>query len=364
MFLNGKNANNKVHRWLLELITYNITFEWISGAHNKAADCLSWLVNVMDTPVTFTTSINILVTSTPDSPTTCTHSKTCTPTDTMLPTDVKSTSNTDNVSAPPPLMENCKDTLWLMQRTDPFCKCISKLLWNGKTPSHEVDTFTHIKGLLYKHVMDSNQKFLVLVIPKSWHFTVLVEACDKLGQQGANRTYQLIKWQYYRKGMNKDICKYITNCALCKRGKVRTQWYPLQMTNLPDRPFDKIAIDLASDLNVSTSGNQHILTIIGHLTGWPEAFPIPDKKADTNVHILINSYLPIHMCPHFILSDNGTEFKNQLMDNVLQQPGIDHIFSALYHSIVMEVFNKYLKSTLKKLCGNDPDNWSNTSTKY
>ena len=67
--------------------------------------------------------------------------------------------------------------------------------------------------------------------------------------------------------MNKDICKYITDCALCKREKTRTQLYPLQMTDIPDRPFDKIAIDLVSDLNVSTSGNHHILTIIDHLTG-------------------------------------------------------------------------------------------------
>ena len=43
-FLNGKNANNKVNRWALELATYNITFEWISGAKNKGADCLSRLV--------------------------------------------------------------------------------------------------------------------------------------------------------------------------------------------------------------------------------------------------------------------------------------------------------------------------------
>ena len=31
-FINGKNANNKVHRWVLELATYNITFKWISRA--------------------------------------------------------------------------------------------------------------------------------------------------------------------------------------------------------------------------------------------------------------------------------------------------------------------------------------------
>ena len=39
-FPNGKNANNKVNHWSLELATYNITFEWISGACNEAADYL------------------------------------------------------------------------------------------------------------------------------------------------------------------------------------------------------------------------------------------------------------------------------------------------------------------------------------
>ena len=48
------------------------------------------------------------------------------------------------------------------------------------------------------------------------------------------------------------------------------------------------------------------------------------------------------------------------MDNVLQQLGTDHIFSAPYHPQSngnLEVFHKYLKPTLKKLCEKDPDNW-------
>ena len=32
------------------------------------------------------------------------------------------------------------------------------------------------------------------------------------------------------------------------------------------------------------------------------------------------------MCPRYILSDNDMEFKNNLMDQVLQQLGIDRIF--------------------------------------
>ena len=130
------------------------------------------------------------------------------------------------------------------------------------------------------------------------------------------------------------------------------------MTEIPDRLFDKNAIDLVTDCETSTSGNKHILTIIDHLTGWPEAFPIPNKSADTKVATLINHCLPVHMCPRYILSDNGAG--HNLMDQVLQQLGIDRIFSAPYHpqsNGKLEVFHKYLKPTLKKLCEKDPANW-------
>ena len=134
--------------------------------------------------------------------------------------------------------------------------------------------FSHIRGLLYKHITDSGQKFLALVIPTSWKYTVLVEAHDKLGHQGNTCTYCLIKCQYYWKGMNKVIRKYIANCTLCHREKAKVQSYPLQITKIPDRPFDKIAIDLVTECETSNLGNKHILTIIDHLTGCPEAFPI------------------------------------------------------------------------------------------
>ena len=68
-----ENANNKVNRWGLELATYNITFEWISGAQNKAADFLSWLVEL---PQTTPTPINILSITDSDGPAFYTRSQT------------------------------------------------------------------------------------------------------------------------------------------------------------------------------------------------------------------------------------------------------------------------------------------------
>ena len=56
--------------------------------------------------------------------------------------------------------------------------------------------------------------------------------------------------------MNKDIRKYIANCALCRCDKAKVQQYPLQMTEIPDRLFDKIAIDLVTDCETSTSRQQ------------------------------------------------------------------------------------------------------------
>ena len=111
--------------------------------------------------------------------------------------------------------------------------------------------------------------------------------------------------------MNKDIGKYIANCILCHREKAKIQNYPLQMTEISDRPFDKIAIDLVTECKTSTSGNKHILTTIDHLNRWPEAYLILDKSVDAIVSTFRNKYLPVHMYPRGIQSDNGTELKKQ-----------------------------------------------------
>ena len=344
-FLNGKNANNKVNRWGLELATYNITFELISGANNKAADCLSCLVELPSTP---SASINIVSVSNTDGAAFNTRSQfqqclASDPSTTQQDVTPDITSTPD--PTPKPLTTDRLEALLQMQKTDPFCKQISNWLSNGKAPKHETELFTHVKGFLYKCIIDSGQMFLAVVILKSWKYTVLVEAHDKLGHQGSIHSYCLIKRQYYWKGMNKDIHKYTANHALCHREKAKVQNYPLQMTEIPNRPFDKITIDLVTECETSISRNKHILTIIDHLTGWPEAFPIPDKSADTIVSTFINKYLPVHMWPSYILLDNGTEFKNNLMDQVLKQLGIQRIFSAPYQpqsNDKLEVFHKYL----------------------
>ena len=193
-FLNGKNVNNKVNRSGLELATYNITFEWISGAGNKTADCLSHLVELpQDRP----TIINMLSATNSDGPAFNTRSSIAqhsSSEDTTPQADAVAPDVTDTQSTTPKsLTVDRLKALLQMQKTDPFCKCTSKQLSSGKVPKHEADLFLHVKGLLYKHITDSHQKVLALMIPKAWKYTVLVEAHDKHVHQGSTQTYCLIK---------------------------------------------------------------------------------------------------------------------------------------------------------------------------
>ena len=99
------------------------------------------------------------------------HTRSCTQntSDTTSTPDMDTTSqiSQEPTTTPEPLTAECLDALLQMQRSDPFCKSISKRLLNGKAPHHEFDTFTHVKRLLYKHIIDAGKKFLTLVIPKS-----------------------------------------------------------------------------------------------------------------------------------------------------------------------------------------------------
>ena len=169
---------------------------------------------------------------------------------------------------------------------------------NGKVPHHVSDTVIHIDELFYKHAMDALQKIMVLV-----------EAHDKLGHQGVMRTYHLIKQQYYWKEMNKAMHKCIANCTLCRRGRENTN---LSLTNdrytrAPHGQDCHRFYHRFKHIHTRKSAHPYYYQLSYRVL---EAFLIPDRKADTKVHVFINNNLPFHMGPRYILPDNGKDSKN------------------------------------------------------
>ena len=120
--LNGKNKNTKINRWGIELTSYNITFEWISGARNKAADCLSRLVELPEKHQknqtgTKPTQINMVRAVT-------TRSRSRQPQiDKEIEKPQSKETNSGNDTTRNDSPNNSKDTsIHEMQLTDPFCR--------------------------------------------------------------------------------------------------------------------------------------------------------------------------------------------------------------------------------------------------
>ncbi|GFO41491.1 Pol polyprotein [Plakobranchus ocellatus] len=94
---------------------------------------------------------------------------------------------------------------------------------------------------------------------------------------------------------------------------------PLKTTEIPPYPLAKVNLDISGPFSLSLSGNKYIASFIDNLTGYPEAFAIPDKSAETMVSLLLNDVFPRIGCPLVLVTDNGTENvnKNQLTGEVV-----------------------------------------------
>ena len=114
--------------------------------------------------------------------------------------------------------------------------------------------------------------------------------------------------------MKPDVVRYIKQCELCRKHNSASPCYIKGSFGVPQAPMDFISMDLIGQFHPpSTQENKYALTMICMLSGWTWCVPIPDKTS----LVVVQAYLKnVH---HFfgpsqkILFDNGTEFKNKLL---------------------------------------------------
>ncbi|RMC20246.1 hypothetical protein DUI87_01092 [Hirundo rustica rustica] len=95
-------------------------------------------------------------------------------------------------------------------------------------------------------------------------------------------------------------------------------------------------------------------------TGWLETYPVPHATARNTILGLEKQVLWRHGTPERIESDNGTHFKNSLINNWAREHGIEWVYHIPYHAPAsgkIERYNGLLKTTLKALGGGSFRNW-------
>ena len=66
-------------------------------------------------------------------------------------------------------------------------------------------------------------------------------------------------------------------------------------------------------------------------SGWPEAFAVPNKKAETVVYLLVEEIFPRFGAPLQLLTDNAPENINKIMKKTLEDLNVHHVTTSFYH---------------------------------
>lgn len=105
---------------------------------------------------------------------------------------------------------------------------------------------------------------------------------------------------------------------------------PLQVIPVTTDVWNKIGIDVFN-YKESANGYKYVITVTDYFSKWVEAVAVKDKTADTIAEFLIKIILQ-NGAPCVVVSDNGSEFKNQTIQRLTSTYGINHIFTTPYHA--------------------------------
>lgn len=161
--------------------------------------------------------------------------------------------------------------------------------------------------------------------------------------------------------MKHDVDIYCKKCEKCFRvnSKTTKDAPPLHPIPVPSKVWSLVGIDMIGPLQESAKGNKYIVAATDHFSKWTEAAGVPNKSAECVADFIFNTICR-HGCMDALISDQGREFINQVIDKLLEKLQVHHRISSPYHPQTngqRERDNRTLKSILCKLVNDECDNW-------
>ena len=201
-----------------------------------------------------------------------------------------------------------------------------------------------------------------LVIPVKKRREFIREFHDSLfaGHLGITRTVYRLLDRVYWPGLRGDVQTYIKSCTVCiARKSPCPRKVPMGHVEVGHR-WERVAMDLL-DMSVTTSrGNRYVLVIVDCFTRWTEAFPLPDKTAQSVADALFNQVFCRFGMPAVIHSDQGREFENKILQELCLLGGSHKTKTTPYHPEsdgMVERFNRTLLMMLAMFAGKNRDDW-------
>lgn len=152
-----------------------------------------------------------------------------------------------------------------------------------------------------------------------------------LGHKGITATLKIlhdmgIKWSK----MKDDVVNYIKNCVVCQKlGKYKSDDSNTNYHIEATQPFQKICLDTVGPLPEAKGKFKYIIVVVDVFSRYVELFAAKSTTAIEAAECLLKVFGRYGL-PETIVSDQGTQYVNQIIKELLNVCGIQHCKSVPY----------------------------------
>lgn len=317
--------NTKIQRWAVLLAEYGAKIKYRKGSNNIRADMLSRIrsqeVSTIDTDTWFDADFA------EDEP------------DQRIPV---LQGDLDRSAISQEQRETMKELYEEASNPDSDYEINQELLYSTRQP--------HRYAAVYPRLM----------VPPSLRKKIVETAHVEMGHMSSQKTLDRIREAYLWPGMKADVRKYCFHCPVCSVHTRAREHCEMGEMPIPAYPMQYVSADLTGPLVQSDNGNSYILSIIDHLSGWAEAYPLPNKTNEAVWKVFREEFFPRHGFVETLLTDNGREFTAGPFEEYLKGVGVKHKLTTAYRPQCngrSERFNRTLKSMLTRLINGKRPAW-------
>ena len=167
---------------------------------------------------------------------------------------------------------------------------------------------------------------------------------SKVGHLGMERTlYRLQRLKTLWPAMRRDIKLFIQQCPCCqKMSRIKIPIHTAPFTTATYGLMKKISMDCIGPLLETEDGYTHILSIIDNFSRYTVLYPLKGTMA-TEVAGAVLIHIGTFGCPDIIQMDNGPEFINETVREIIKLIGTSHATILAYskeENAIVERCNK------------------------
>lgn len=143
----------------------------------------------------------------------------------------------------------------------------------------------------------------------------------------------LVQRHFWWPSLARDCRKYVGSCSICLRNKNSKSkaWGLLRPLPIPERPWDKIAMDFIVELPPS-EGFSSIFVVVDCLSRMSHFVPMKGTPSATETaEVFIKEVERLHGIPSDTVSDCGVQFTSRFWKTLCEALGIKLNFSPAYH---------------------------------